>query len=154
MEQANGQLSMMVGGGCGGRWNDDEGDDAHKEQVDHAPARVADRDQIAEPLEALAQESPSPAFDAPHGDSHASRDLPRASSFGTRQDDPRPGGVALCGGRCSYSEGQFSGFLGRQLERQRRPTTSRQGTHLGDLTYRNISEMYSAFSAVMSGPDH
>ena len=102
--------------------------------------------QIAEPLEALAEESPSPAFDAPHGDSQAARDLTRASAFGARQNDPRPGGGALSTGRRSYSEGQCCGFLGRQLERQRRPTTSRRGTHLGDLPYRNVSEMYSVFS--------
>ena len=110
--------------------------------------------QIAEPLEALAEESSSPAFDAPPGDSQAPRNLTRASAFGARHDDPRPGGVALRAGRRSYSEGQFCGFLGRQLERQRRPTTSRRGTHLDELPYRNLSEMYSAFSAVMSGPDH
>jgi hypothetical protein len=110
--------------------------------------------EIPEPFEALAQESPPPPLDAPDRDSQTSRDLPRASAVGACQDDPRPGGITLGAGRRTYPEGQFGGFLGRQLERQRRPTTSRRGLHLGELPYRNISEMYSAFSAVMSGLNH
>jgi hypothetical protein len=78
-----------------------------------------------EPFEALAQESPPPALDAPDRDSQTSRDLSRASAVGACQDDPRPGGITLGAGRRTYPEGQFGGFLGRQLERQRRPPPSR-----------------------------
>ena len=54
--------------------------------------------QIAEPLEALAEESSSPAFDAPPGDSQAPRNLTRASAFGARHDTA-PGRRALRAGR-------------------------------------------------------
>jgi hypothetical protein len=102
----------------------------------------------------LPQESPSPALDAPDGDSQAIRDLTRASALGARQDDPRPRSVTLRAGWRSHPQGQFCCFFGRQLKRQRRPSTSRRGTHLGELPYRSISEMYSSFSVVMSGSDH
>src|SRR6266545_1650024 len=114
-----------------------------------APAR-----EIPKARKALAQESASPALDAPDGDAQAIRDLTRASAFGARQDDPRPRRVTLCGSGRAHTQRQFCGFLGRQLERQRRSSTSRRGTHLGELPYRSLCEMYSAFSVVMSGSDH
>jgi hypothetical protein len=109
---------------------------------------------ISKPLEALPQESASPALDAPNGNPQAIRDLARAATVGARQDDLRPRRVTLCARRRSHSGGQFCGFIRRQLERQRRPSTSRRDTHLGELPYRSLSGMYSAFSVVMSGSDH
>ena len=114
-----------------------------------APAR-----EIPKALEALPQESPAPALDAPDGNPQAIRDLTRAAAFGACQDDPRPRRVTLCAGGRAHPRGQCCGFFGRQLERQRRSSTSRRGTHLGELPYRSLCEMYSAFSVVMSGSDH
>src|SRR6516225_2040548 len=114
-----------------------------------APAR-----EIPEAFEPLTQEPPAPAFDAPDRDAHASRDLACAPAFDTGQDDPRPCGIPLRVGRRAHAEGQFCGLLGRQLEDQWRPSPSCRGPHLSESRYRSISEMYSAFSAVMSGPDH
>src|SRR6202040_2911332 len=77
------------------------------------------------------------------GDPQAIRDLTRAAAFGARQDDPRPRRVTLCAGGGAHPRGQFCGFFERQLERQRRSSTSRRGTHLGELPYRSLCEMYS-----------
>jgi hypothetical protein len=101
--------------------------------------------EIPEALEALAQEPPSPALYSPDGDSQSSGDLTRATPSRARQDDPRPGRVPLGACGCSYTACQLPFLLGRQLEAQRRPSTSRRGTHLGDLHYRNVSEMSSTF---------
>src|ERR1700680_1973912 len=116
--------------------------------------RMAPAGEIPKALEALQQESPAPALDAPDGNPQAIRDLTRAAAFGARQDDPRPRRVTLCAGGGVHPRGQFCRFFGRQLERQRRSSTSRRGTHLGELPYRSLCEMYSAFSVVMSGSDH
>ena len=72
-----------------------------------APAR-----EIPEAFEALAQESPAPAFAAPDGTAQARRDLTRAPAFGARQNDSRPRDVPLCGW-----SGLVLGRTGRSLPR-------------------------------------
>ena len=104
---------------------------------------VAATRKISKALKTFAQESTAPTLDASDRNAQARGDLLRASAFGARHDDPRPSGVTLSARRRAHPTGQFCGFLGRQLQHQRRSTASRRGFHLSDLPYRHLSEMYS-----------